>query len=250
MNETPDPATREALEYWGYLFRNDKCGTELLNKLLAGIANYISANFEPQHDCEDITPAQLARFYKAVGGDYDILFLATPAPSVAFIYKSIGCLHSLQPAPDSDGYSVPMIPALKRKGFITWQTIQLLLGPEEHVPFLQRAVELFDIKDPTTGELFPKLLPKESFPEHPDKDMVNWYEGVSNRLRKEAEAEEAKQRPPPGAGERMPRTSSDFSADESFEEIRKDANGAAAYFRNPLYRDRGGRPTIIRSYSR
>lgn len=32
---------KEALQYWGYLVQADKCGTEKLNGLLAGIAHYI-----------------------------------------------------------------------------------------------------------------------------------------------------------------------------------------------------------------
>lgn len=32
---------KEALQYWGYLLQEDKCGTEKLNRLLAGIAQYI-----------------------------------------------------------------------------------------------------------------------------------------------------------------------------------------------------------------
>ncbi|EOD48497.1 hypothetical protein GTA08_BOTSDO11874 [Neofusicoccum parvum] len=247
---SPDAAAKEAQQFWGFLFRPDKCGTDLLNRLLEGVAVYVAKNFGPTEDCADITPAQLAGFYRAVGGDYDVLFIDTPAPSVAFIYKSLGCLHSLQPAPDSDGYSIPTVPALKRKGFVTWQTIQLLLGPDEHVPFLQGAVEQFDIVDPGTGKVFPKLLPKEAFPEKPDEDMLRWYESVSNRLRQECEVEEEQQRkrssrpgPPGDGGEPF---DSDFSDEYSADE----RTGAAAYFRNPLYRNRDGRPTIIRRFSR
>jgi hypothetical protein len=42
--DTPEPPTsedKEALQYWGYLVKKDKCGTELLNRLLSGIAHYI-----------------------------------------------------------------------------------------------------------------------------------------------------------------------------------------------------------------
>lgn len=38
---TQDSEAREAMEYWGYLFKPDKCGTDRLNRLLAGIARYI-----------------------------------------------------------------------------------------------------------------------------------------------------------------------------------------------------------------
>lgn len=43
--DTPEPQPtseeREALQYWGFLVKKDKCGTELLNRLLSGIARYI-----------------------------------------------------------------------------------------------------------------------------------------------------------------------------------------------------------------
>jgi len=240
-----DGQTKEAIQFWGdNLFKQDKCGTELLDRLLAGIAGFISAHFEP-YDGSDLTPSQLAAFYRAVDGDYDPLFVDTPPPSIAFIYKSLGCLHSIQPRPDDDGYSSPSIPALKKKGFITWQTIQLLLGPEEHVPFLQNAVSRFDIVDPSTSNTFPKLLPKECFPHHPDPDMIRWYEGVSEKLRKEAEEEEQRN----VAGQQAEggnRTSSEFTGDESADDERA---GAARYFRDPMYRNRP-RPHIVRRFSR
>ena len=141
----------------------------------------------------DLLPAQLASFYATVGGDYDPLFVGTPPASIAFIYKSLGCRHSLQPATTDDDFATPSVPALKPKGFVTWQTIQILLCPEEHMPFIQNAVSRFDIKDPETGQLFPKLLPAECFPSKPDEQMVAWYEAVSERLMKEAQMEQERQ---------------------------------------------------------
>jgi hypothetical protein len=45
-----DVAQREAYEYWGYLFQPDKCGTELLDRLLRGIAEVIvSSNTLERH---------------------------------------------------------------------------------------------------------------------------------------------------------------------------------------------------------
>lgn len=32
---------QEAMQYWGYLVKRDKCGSDKLNCLLEGIANYI-----------------------------------------------------------------------------------------------------------------------------------------------------------------------------------------------------------------
>ena len=36
-----DAAHREAYDYWGYLFQEDKCGTPKLDRLLKGIAEVI-----------------------------------------------------------------------------------------------------------------------------------------------------------------------------------------------------------------
>lgn len=88
-----------------------------------------------------------------------------------------------------EGFSVPNIPALKPRGFVKWQTIQLLLGPEEHVPFLQSAVKDLGIVDPVDGMPFPSVLPKECFPDKPDERMLRWYEGVSEKLKREAARE-------------------------------------------------------------
>jgi hypothetical protein len=127
----------------------------LRDDLIADASRQQSTTFEPS-DSPDLTPSQIAAFYRAVGGNYDVLFVETPAQSLSFIYRSLGAFHSLQPAPNDDGYSSPTIPALKRQGFVTWQTIQLLLGPEVHVPVLQNAVKQFDVVDPMTGNTFPK----------------------------------------------------------------------------------------------
>jgi hypothetical protein len=166
-----------------------------------------------------------------------------PPASIAFIYKSLGCLHSLQPTPANNGYQPPCIPALKAKGFVTWQTIQLLLGPEEHVPFLQNAVHQFDIMDPVDGSQFPKILPKECFPDRPDEEMLIWYDKVSDQLRVEAAAgaQEA-QAAEVETGARANHHSDEWSSTE-------EKSDAAKYFSNPLYKDRGGRPDISPKYS-
>ncbi|KAF1952859.1 hypothetical protein CC80DRAFT_362090, partial [Byssothecium circinans] len=244
---------KEAYDFWGYLIKPDKCGTELFNRLLEGIAEVISRTFEPSTS-PDLTPSAIAAFYRAVGGNYDVLFVETPASSISFIYRSLGAFHSLQPAPEDDGYSSPTIPALKKKGFVTWQTIQLLLGPEDHVGFLQNAVSKFDVVDPQTGEVFPKLLPKECLPERPDEAMVTWHESVAARLKREAEEDAAckekendkRPRVHVNIDEHGPRTSSEIEIEESADE----RHAAAKYFADPLYRRGSRRPPILRHFSK
>ncbi|KAL5118582.1 hypothetical protein ACEQ8H_003433 [Pleosporales sp. CAS-2024a] len=236
-----DATQREAYEYWGYLLKADKCGTPILDRLLKGIADVISNTFEPS-DSPDLTPSQIAAWYRDVGGNYDMLFKDTPPSSIAFIYRSLGAFHSLQPAPDDDGYSAPSIPALKKQGFVTWQTIQLLLGPEEHVPFLQRAVQKYNVVDAASGAVFPKVLPKECFPDRPDDAMETWYEDVAASLKREADEEAARARVRAEAGPRASTDGDGSSADER--------NGAFKYFQDPMYRKARPRPGFMRHVSK
>ncbi|KAJ4310925.1 hypothetical protein N0V94_008195 [Neodidymelliopsis sp. IMI 364377] len=236
-----EAAQREAYDYWGYLLKPDKCGTPKLDRLLRGIADVISKKFEPS-ESPDLTPSQMAAWYRAVGGNYDVLFTETTPSSVAFIYRSLGAYHSLQPSPNDDGYSSPTIPALKKQGFVTWQTIQLLLGPQEHVPFLQKSVEQFDVIDEETKEVFLKMLPSRCFPDKPDEAMEEWYEGVAARLRKEAEAEAN------GTSvEDEPRSSAEYSGDGSSAD---EKTGAFKYFEDPMYRKARLRPAFMRHVSK
>lgn len=62
-----------------------------------------------------------------------------------------------------------------------WQTIQILLDPDEHSEYLQAAVRLWDVRNPRGG-FFPKSIPRDAFPSEPDPEMVAWHEEVSQRL--------------------------------------------------------------------
>ncbi|PGH06307.1 hypothetical protein GX51_02504 [Blastomyces parvus] len=172
--------------YWGFLIRADKSATPLFEQLCLGIAKLISDLRQPS--TEDLAPENLAAFYRLVGGNYDNIFLHTPHESLSFIYQSLGCFHTLQPTPDP--FKPPSIPALRPHGFVRWQTIQLLLCPDEHIMFLQRAVKKFDIINPSGGCVFPKVIPRDSFPSKPDPEMVKWHETVSQKLEDEYHAKE------------------------------------------------------------
>ncbi|KAE8450638.1 hypothetical protein EG329_005982 [Mollisiaceae sp. DMI_Dod_QoI] len=177
--------------YYGYLFEVDKKPTRTLDALLRGIAGYIVSTALRwredggknenigNKDQKALTPDKLASFYKAVGGNYDF-----PNPSISWIYASIGCQHSLQPT--NDDFQPPCIPALTTRGFVRWQSIEILLGPEEHVPFIQNAVRDFGIRHPDTGELFPAPVPKEAFPLVPDPEIEKWHDQCAQELRKRA----------------------------------------------------------------
>ncbi|KAL8695105.1 MAG: hypothetical protein Q9218_000383 [Villophora microphyllina] len=166
-------------EYWGYLIKSDKSPSIIFEQLLLGIANYINRHVAPW-DVDCLTPIKLTNFYRLVGGDFDTLFLDTPQPSLSFIYQSLGCYHTLQP--EKDPFIAPKLPALTPQGFVRWQTVQVLLKPDEHVPFLQNAVKRLEIINPTDGCPFPHPLPRRALPSRPDPEMAQWHEVVGEGL--------------------------------------------------------------------
>ncbi|CAF9938419.1 MAG: hypothetical protein ALECFALPRED_007688 [Alectoria fallacina] len=226
-----------AQEYWGYLIKPDKSPTPVFELLLLGVANYINKHIAPW-DIQTLTPAKLAAFYRLVGGDYDPLFLETSQASLSFIYQSLGCYHTLQP--EKDPHTPPTIPALTPAGFVRWQTVQLLLEPEEHVPFLQEAVKRFDLTNPVDGAPFPSILPKESLPCQPDMVMVEWHESVAEKLMLEAQASAARAMPPRpnlALSDIDLESSRDTSSVDSHSVV--DAAHGAGYFNHPRANDRG-----------
>ncbi|KAI9677158.1 MAG: hypothetical protein M1829_002732 [Trizodia sp. TS-e1964] len=174
-----------AREYYGQLFTRESNSTPMLYELLFGIAHHIIERAHPRSE-PDLVPHKMSDFYRAVGGNYDPLFVDTSHSALSFIYSSLGCAHKLLPT-DND-FSPPSIPALLPRGFVRWQTIQLLLDPNEHVPYLQETVRKYDIKNMLTGEIFPKILPRDCFPARADLRMLEWHNGVCETLRNASQA--------------------------------------------------------------
>ncbi|KAI9872270.1 MAG: hypothetical protein M1830_001844 [Pleopsidium flavum] len=236
--------TKEAgAQYWGRLIEPDKSAALLFQQLLLGIANYITKDVAPWH-LQCLTPDKLAAFYRLVGGNYDPLFLETPHATLSFIYQSLGCFHTLQPT--TDPFASPSLPALTPQGFVRWQTIQLLLGPEEHVPFLQQALKRFEIINPAVGDVFPKVLPREAFPLVPDEEMTRWHEGVCKMLKQEADSEQAKPVSDPDSHSR-PGGPHDRSR-KSMIEGRVAVDDIPDYFSNMPRRNHEGRPEFARVF--
>ncbi|MCJ1391828.1 hypothetical protein MMC18_004695 [Xylographa bjoerkii] len=169
-------------DYWGYLIEEDNTPTPRLEELLLGIAHYISKEVAPwQVRC--LSPPKLAAFYKLVGGNYDVVFLETSHSGLSYIYRALGCYHTLQPV--QNPFASPSIPALTPEGFVRWQTIQILLGPKEHVQFLQEALKTLEIRDPTDRQPFPKILPRTAFPAEADPGMTKWHDMTLGRIQTE-----------------------------------------------------------------
>lgn len=163
--------------YWGYLINHEaKSAAPLLSQLCDGLAKII-AQLVPGPNT-DLTPQQLSAFYKSVGGS-DYFFQKLGYPGLSLMYKTLGCFHSLQPT--ANAFELPSVPCLLPAGFVRWQTIQLLLHPDEHVQCLQKAVEIYDIPKPGGG-IFPKTIPRESFPSKPDEAMEKWHNFVLEKL--------------------------------------------------------------------
>ena len=232
-------------EHWDYLISSDKSPTPKFEQLLLSIATYIvrlpcflrralltkitqNKQVAPW-DVDHLTPAKLASFYRLVGGNYDSLFLESPHKSLGFIYQSLGCFHSLQPG--KDPFAAPSVPSLTPQGFVRWQTVQLLLGPEEHVPYLQAAVKRFDLLNAKDKVPFPKSLPADALPRRPDPDMIKWHESVGEKLRRECEPHPTS--PPNSAKDRKSRPSdldSLTSASSMSTEDQSVSDAAADYF--------------------
>ncbi|KAF8463164.1 hypothetical protein BDZ91DRAFT_317773 [Kalaharituber pfeilii] len=192
---------------WGYLITEDKEATRLLKSLYRAIVNYIVHHIQPRQ-VRYLTPEKLAAFYKEVGGDLDSFFLNSDPLQISDVYTTLGCVHSLLPNPEDD-YSPPRIPALHPRGFERWQTIQLLLEPDEHAPYIQEAVRKFELIDPQTGQGFREYgeLPRTAFPKEPDEATWKWHENVFlKRLKDNEEREKA------AAEEKVKNTPSDFKA--------------------------------------
>ncbi|KAH0610535.1 uncharacterized protein H6S33_012062 [Morchella sextelata] len=191
MTPPPQPKPPSPKEFWGYLISREQPTqpTPLFRNLLIAIANYIIEKLEPL-EVRCLTPEKISSFYHNVGGDLDDLFLSTPPDALSSIYTTLGCSHTLQPSPRDD-FVPPSIPALTSRGFVTWQTIQLLLDPVEHVPYLQEAVRVFPLQNPESGEFFPREIPSEAFPSAPDQETVRWHDEMFEKKKERDALKEA-----------------------------------------------------------
>ena len=98
---------------------------------------------------------------------------------LSWTYRTLGCYHSLQPTPSA--FETPAVPCLTDEGYVRWQTLQLLLCPQEHAAMLQKALQKYDVPR-KNGGYFPKDLPRECFPSNPDPDMERWYRFVTSQM--------------------------------------------------------------------
>ncbi|PHH68397.1 hypothetical protein CDD83_6130 [Cordyceps sp. RAO-2017] len=178
---TPDSGSQPgAAVQYAYMFEPNKGPTKQLDALLRAIARHIIVELGDKSDTH-LTPGKLAAFYKAVGGDYDSLFADMPLPSISFIWQVTGCQHTLQPT--ASDFEPPSIPALTFRGFSRWESLEILLGPEEHVPFMQFAVRNWALRHPETGEPFPPDLPADVFPAGPDLEVDRWHKSSGDNSR-------------------------------------------------------------------
>lgn len=231
-------ASSNGREFWGTLVRPDKTAAPLLERLCLGIA-HVMPSLEHGSGTPELIPEKLAAFYREAGGNYDTLFLETKGPSLSFIYKSLGCFHTLQPT--SNPFEPPSIPALLPLGFVRWQTIQILLCPDEHARYLQNAVRQWDIPN-GDGGYFPKEIPRDSFPAVPDPDMVEWHEQVGKQLEQEYQSRHT---PRPFAGDsRRHRTDSRSQSD-----LDHDGYGRKAFSHHPKTRSKDAQYTKGHDYS-
>ena len=125
------------------------------------------------------------------------LFVQVPHQSISYIWQVTGCQHTLQPG--DDDYAAPSIPALTLKGFVRWESIEILLAPEEHVPFLQYAVRNWALRNPDDGTPFPTDIPADCFPPEADPEVDRWHRDCAAKLRAESAAKEEPKPPSPAS---------------------------------------------------
>lgn len=118
-----------------------------------------------------------------------------------------------------------------------WESIQILLAPEEHVPFVLYAVKNWHLKNPDTGELFPPDLSATAFPTEPDPEITAWHAACGDKLKKEATPRES---PKPGFASAADRVNAGFSHVPAFADAggatrpqRPAAFGGSDYFTQP-----------------
>lgn len=146
------------------------------------------------------------------------LFVNAPHESISYIWQVFGCQHTLEPT-DND-FEQPSIPALTLKGFVRWESIQILLAPEEHVPFVRYAVKNWHLKNLDTDEVFPRDIPATAFPSEPDPEITAWHAACGDKLKKEATPKDS---PRPTFASAADRVSAGFSHVPAF----ADAGGAS-----------------------
>ena len=99
--------------------------------------------------------------------------------------------------PDNNPNARPSVPVLSPKGFVRWQTFDLLRAPREHVPLLQTAVKRLRLVNSANGKLFPNFLPQEALPMKPDREILHWHEKVAHQVYNSmSEAEKQESGPP------------------------------------------------------
>jgi hypothetical protein len=187
---------------WEPFIKSDKTATAQFESFCLGLAKCIvSQSRRPTHSLQhqttaantystqqienepgagtELTPQRLAAFYKRVGGNYDTFFLKSGDNGLSWTYRTFGCFHSLQPT--SNPFEMPNVACLTPAGFARWQTLQLLLTPEESVGFLIKACQLYRIPKPDGG-YYPSNIPKSCFPSEADTAMLEWYDKVNGQL--------------------------------------------------------------------
>jgi hypothetical protein len=175
VEETSITETQNPEAFYSYLFEKDKRPTRMLERILEGIGGYIINHIGNTSD-KSLSPFKLATFYKSVGGNYDSLFVDVPYPSISWIWASIGCKHILLPS--HDRFKPPSIPALTKPRFVRWQAIQILLGPEEHVPLCRQPSETFPSRIPTQKYCSQKIFLRRCFLLYPTLGLRNGMEIV------------------------------------------------------------------------
>ncbi|KAF9877830.1 hypothetical protein CkaCkLH20_04965 [Colletotrichum karsti] len=165
---------------WGLLFDPEGFGTQRLNSVLRGLANYIITEFGPPESLV-VTPEKMLALYTKYKIEqerfqYEDIFRSRSKDAlerIEFLYQDLDCqYHLVQNTPRSH----PNVPGLTPVGFAKWMVSNILAYPDPEARRLHAIMSSLPINSDGPfvdgkAERLPKQLSRHLLPEHHDKKV-------------------------------------------------------------------------------
>ncbi|KAI8285868.1 hypothetical protein K4K60_000888 [Colletotrichum sp. SAR11_57] len=165
---------------WGVLFDLEGYGTQRLNSVLRGLANYMIAEFSPPETLV-VTPEKMLCLYTKYKVEperfqYEDIFRSRSKDAlerIEYLYQDLDCQYHLVQSTANPKFK-PNVPALTPTGFAKWMVSNILAYPDPEARRLHNIMSSLPINadGPLVdgkAERLPKQLSRHLFPEHHDK---------------------------------------------------------------------------------